>query len=571
MKNINSNPLEYSPLVSATADQNDLGNEVREVKDAFDRDCDITYKGINVSTIINKVLGKLGLDAEDDIPVDVAKSLCYIVRHTVGFHADKLFLAIHSTCPSISIDILEMMARKACADFDNVRGVPKTLTKCIDQLLEEMKNEGEDAKKLKMPQLPKGVKVIVDKFPPEMKPAALIVTMALYSARSSKIRACYNSNEIYHLLFLVFVLADSASGKSHLDRIKNLIIGDIVERDQKLNMLEQEQKESGDKPKARSKGKKGDGEKDDAPQHYPIQYVGSTTSITELAFRTLIAGPLPLVIYDNEAEGMMQSCLRGPMSNIWVFLRKGVEGSEYVQNHHGKDTFSGICYPHIIAVLCGQKEIVIPVLKKHIQSGVTSRAVMTTISHELGAKRPKVEDFTDEDKAFIRATALHLEQEEDAGLILPKVQKALDRWLNEKADEAIRKFNYAIDHFRKRSAQFAYIASCLYYYLDGKEETADTVKFAKYFSEYMLQEQLRYFGDEYNKQKMTGVDAKFVNNFDYYSMLPADFTTKNLEDIVRIKTGNNDVNVRMILSRWRKGGFITTDSDKTIHHKIIKK
>lgn len=577
-KNKTKNPLEeYNyPQVPAKAGE-EIGNDGAN-NDMLEKLIERKYYGHPVINIYNKVAELEGLRFDDDNVITSAKVMVNIMRFVFGFDANLLYTLIKMLNPNVHYGLLEEMCKNACTDL-KFKGQPKVLKDAVKELDEENKEEGESEGsgdvKLIMPRLPKALEVIVSKFEGPFKEAVLFSSLAFFSVHANDIWVLYNGTELYKILFAVNVLGVSAVGKSAIDKVKDMIIGVIIERDEKYYEEEQEAKEKDDAPKPRGRKKKGetaDENTDDKEEkkHRPIQYLGSTTSITAIAYRAKCGKGLTLIMYDNEGEAMFLSCQRGASTNIWIMLRKGVEGSEYTQGHHGKDTFSGICHPFISHVICVQPEIAIPVLNRHISNGYTSRVFFPEIKQEIGARRPRVKEFTDKDIAIIKDACLKLESTKEEGLVLKKVGKALDHWLNERAMEAIKKCNHAIDHYRKRAATTAYKAAALYYYLDNQRETKHTVEFAIYCAEFMLRKQLYYFGDEFNRLKKEGKKGGCTtNNVNYYEKLGEVFTAMELVELR--KMNSESTNVRMIISRWRTAGLIEDVEGKRatyrkVHH-----
>lgn len=559
------NPLGESnyPQVPAKAG-GEIGNDGAMNDDMLEKLIGRKYYGHPVLDIYNKVAQLEGLRFDDDNIITSVKAMVYVMRFVLGFDADLLYALIKTLHPNMHYELLAEMCKIACDDL-KFKVQPKVLKDAVKELDEEANDadevgEGSGSMNLTMPRLPKVLDIIVNKFEKPFKEAVLFSSLTFFTAHANDIWVVYNGTERYKILFATIVLGESAMGKSIIDRNKDLIIGDIVERDEKYYEEEQEAKEKANEPKPRGRKKKGEvaansTDEEEEKKHHPIQYLGSTTSITEIAYRTKCVKGLTLIMYDNEGEAMFLSCLRGASTNIWVMLRKGAEGSEYTQGHRGKDTFSGICHPFISHLICVQPEIALPVLIRQISNGYTSRVFFPEIKQELGARRPSVKPFTDKDIATIKEASLKLESTHEEGLELKKVNKALAKWLDDRAMEAIQKCSHAVDHYRKRAASTAYKAAALYYYLDGQRETKHTVEFALYCAEFMLRKQLYYFGDEYNRIKKEGYKGgNTTNNVNYYDKLADVFTA---DELVELRKANSEsTNVRMIISRWRKAGII---------------
>lgn len=542
----------------------------------------MNYCGYTIPTIIQTMIESNGWGTEGGEGVKTAQRLANELRVPFAFDADVLYAAIDQFVVVENKELLADICKNA-VKTSNIKYGHKLLDNAIRTLvLEEKENKkGIDAavhdydldpNLLQIPRLPKPLKDILDCYPHEYRHAVLSVAVACLSFHAEGVNAVYNETELYRLLWLDVVLADAAGGKSFFDRIKDVILKDVIERDTKFYAEEDAMKNSaasGKKKRGRKKNAEADEEKaeekTEEKKTRPIQYVGSTTSITELTYRTLNSEGHNLFMYTNEGAEFFLSCKRGPNTDTWAFLRKGVEGSEYVQSHHSVDTVSGICHPYLTGIFNVQPEVAIPEFSKHISDGTTSRLWITTVAQSAGSKRPRIKPFSKELLDEIADTIAYLKTlNED--IELRRLHKAIDRWLDEKALEYEKTDNLAIDHFRRRSAQMGYKAGVFYYLLNGRKENKHLIDFALYVAEYVCRQQVKHFGEEYNKLKKAGVQSNSITNVNYYNMLPDTFTASQFSAL-RTKHGEAP-NVRTIICRWRQKGLIE-DVEKGTYRKLI--
>lgn len=529
--------------------------------------CGMSYRGFTLPAIVQAMIENNGMATEGGEAVKTAQVMAEQLRVPLCFNADKLYAVIDQFVVMDDKELLGEICKKAVRT-SFIKHSHKLLDNAVQTLmLEERANKKAidgllndydiSPNLLQIPRLPKVLKDIIDCYPKEYHHAVLSVAVACLSFHAENVCAVYNETELYRLLWIDVVFAEAAGGKSFLDRIKDVILKDVIVRDTKFYAEEDAMKNSAASGKKKRGRKKAGETEDDAnadaegkPQEKktrPIQYVGSTTSITELFYRALNSEGHNLFQYTNEGAEFFLSCKRGPNTDTWTFLRKAVEGSEYVQSHHSVDTVSGICHPFMTAVLNVQPEVAIPEFNKHITDGTTSRLWITTVEQSAGAKRPRIKPFSDKLIAEIGETVAYLKTLNEE-IELLRLHKAIDNWLDSKALDYEKMDNISIDHFRRRAAQMGYKAGVFCYLLNGRKENKQVIDFALYVAEYTIRQQVRFFGEEYNKQKKEKVTGG-INNVNYYNMLPEVFTAAMLAEL-RAKHGES-TNVRTIIYRWR--------------------
>ncbi|MBQ0022725.1 MAG: DUF3987 domain-containing protein [Prevotellaceae bacterium] len=561
----------------------ETGNNVsREVELLYRK----TYHGFTISALVQAMIESNGLETEGGEAIKTAKTLAEQIRIPLLYDADSIYAIIDQF---VVVDNKELLAEicKNAVKTSNLKYGNKLLDKAVRTLvLEEKANnkaKGDIAEKygvnpnlIPIPRLPKLLKDILDCYPKEFHHAVLSVAVACLAFHAENVWAVYNETELYRLLFIDAVLADAAGGKSFLDRINAVINKDII-AESKLGYAEEDAIKnaaaSGKKKRGRKKidaenAEEAEGDKLKEKKVRPIQYVGSTTSITELFYRALHSEGHPLFMFTNEGAEFFLSCKRGPNTDTWTFMRKGVEGSEYVQSHHSVDTVSGICNPFLSAVQCVQPEIAIPEFSKHIVDGTTSRIWFSTVEQMAGGKRPRIKPFSAELLAEIDEIVASLKTLNEK-IELRRLHKVIDHWLDDKALEYEQTDNLAIDHFRKRAAQIAYKAGVFCYLINGRKENKNLCDFALYVAEYVLRQQVRFFGEDYNRLKNTKMDSAGINNVNYYSMLPDVFSASQFSAL-RAKHGD-PTNVRTIIWRWHthKPNPLVEEIEPCVYRKLI--
>ena len=169
--------------------------------------------------------------------------------------------------------------------------------------------------------------------------------------------------------------------------------------------------------------------------------------------------------------------------------------------------------------------------------------------------------FMDECKTEREATAwtekaaiehgIDLLEQSEGEIRLPKLLKAMDGWLEEKAKLALETQSKAIDTFRRRSANIGFRAGGIAFKLCGEKETSVVIDFALWVTDFVLQQQVAMWGQALETDEESNVNHHVVN---LYRDLPEEFTR---EELVNLRTINGQgKNVRMIIKRWKDNGMI---------------
>lgn len=542
------------------------------------------YLGYTIPAITQTMIEMNGWATEGGDAIKTAQRIAEQIRVPLAFDTAKIYAVVDAF---VVVENKELLS-DICNDvvkLSKLKYGHRLLDEAVKQLVQEepgmtcVNPYDVNPNAIPLPaKLPKIIKSIIDCYPPSYHHAALSVIMACLSFHAEGVNVVYNETELYRILWDVVVFADAAGGKSLLDRIKDLFLGEVIERDTQYYAQEEIMKNStatGKRKRGRKKKSEvaesevvNDASTEEKPTAKPIQYVGSTTSITELLYRTLNSQGHNLFMYNCEGAEFFLSCRRGPNTDVWTFKRKAVEGSEYVQSHHSVDTVSGICHPHMTSVMCVQPQVALPEFFKHITDGSASRIYLSSIVQTPGSKRPHIKPFPENLMQEAKDTIEYLKNiRED--IELKRLHKCIDKWLDERALEYEMTTNLAIDHFRRRAAQMGYKAGVFFYLLDGRKENKAVKDFALYVAEYVFRQQLYHFGQEYNKLNGTNVAGTGINNVNYFNALGDIFTNSELSAL-RVKRGES-ANVRTIIYRWRnhKPQPLIEDVEPGVYRKLI--
>ena len=139
----------------------------------------------------------------------------------------------------------------------------------------------------------------------------------------------------------------------------------------------------------------------------------------------------------------------------------------------------------------------------------------------------------------------------------PLLRKHIDKWLEEKRQEALKNGDEAMDELRKRSAVIAFRCAVIFHMLSGKErESRACIDFMMMMADYVLDNQMHLLCQKMESQQAKNEPAvvKTLGNMTVFDKLPREFT---LNDVKTAKgLGYEESSYRSIVSKWKSCGII---------------
>ena len=137
----------------------------------------------------------------------------------------------------------------------------------------------------------------------------------------------------------------------------------------------------------------------------------------------------------------------------------------------------------------------------------------------------------------------------------PRLRKAIEQWVEEKRVEAAKDIDRVKDVYRKRAAVIGFRCGVIHLLLSG-HESRTTIDFALMMAEYVLEQQIKAFGEALQQEYVKGREECQRNgkNNSVFDQLPPVFT---IDDLRALKNGScYDHSLRVIVCRWRRDGWI---------------
>ena len=166
---------------------------------------------------------------------------------------------------------------------------------------------------------------------------------------------------------------------------------------------------------------------------------------------------------------------------------------------------------------------------------------------------------------FRKRTEAECEKIEEAARILanakgeikvPRLESAINEWLEKKRIEASKDDDRVKDTYRRRAAVIGFRCGIVTHLLTGaKHETKRCVEFAVMMAEYCLEQQMELFGEQLRKQiSIAQEEAQRVCvNHNIFDRLPNTFS---MDDLRASKPECSDSGLRNVIMRWKANGWI---------------
>lgn len=378
--------------------------------------------------------------------------------------------------------------------------------------------------------------------PEGFAPAFIIAALPLTGTIATRLRMKYLDNVMHSPSFMSHIVGEQAAGKSFINWLSELLLRRIRCRDETARALEQEYNDA-------LKRSKNEGKQPEDPRPVIIE-VPFTISVTMLLKRLAQAHEAHLVSVTDEVATVTKTNKAGAWSQKIEIYRYGFDNARYGQDFISENSFSGI-YPVFYNTLSGgTPDTTEDFFRGNTRNGSVTRYAIARVPDNFAGKMPVIKSLTAKQKAAIEHGIDLLEQAEGE-IRLPKLLKAMDAWLEEKAKLALETQSKAIDTFRRRSANMGFRAGGLAFKLCGDKETSVVIDFALWVADFVLQQQVAMWGQALETDEESNVNHHVVN---LYRDLPEDFTR---EELVNLRTVNGQgKNVRMIIKRWKDNGMI---------------
>lgn len=463
-----------------------------------------------------------------------------------------------------------------------------------------MKTQDNDCNKLPFrdSDLPPVIRENVSNAPHCRKEAVLITTAIVLMALCDRLRFRYPFDKVLHALLAQGIIeAPPSTGKRFVDDIVRQIIDPTLgARDEEQRLIEQKYREK----KASRKANEKIGE----PPQTTIRCLPAATSKTVLNKRAdmskrVLGDYTTFFMYAEELAQLTDAGQQG-YSNLRTILRVAYDlGSKFGQDFASDNSYSAISDVNICCLFCATPNDVDEFFnKRSILGGNVTRTDLIRLSDGLGAEPAIFRDMTDGQQAVIDHTLKLLMDNTytaEGGLQptfivdMSWLYKDIRKWCQEKADEALRAGDIALDVFRRRSSVSACRIAALCYYLYLLEQGTDIRKFCngeetlpentllriqklcrkiyRWAAEHILQPMMERWGFKYNELlKAREAGAQTGEKKTLFDQLTGEFTREQINRL--IQENGMTTESRFFLSQWKAKKWIEKTA-KNQYRKLV--
>ena len=416
---------------------------------------------------------------------------------------------------------------------------------------EEEKETTSQKKKrqLNVKALPSGLREPVMMAPKEMQMNVLSAILPVAASYADQVTIVYADNKRQHLGLMALVIGRQAGGKSSVKEAVELWMRPMKEQSLAARAEEEAVKEKNKLRKANEKAL-------EVPKVF-IRKVPITISCSTLLKRLKNADGHTLFSFGEELDTLLKTNGAGSWSAKYDVYRYSFDRGEWGQDYNSDQAESGevnVAYNWTILGTYGAFNRCFN--GDNVENGLGGRILMSEMPDLRFAKIPKYQPMTPEQEEAV-LKAIELLQSKNGLVDTPILRKNIDKWLEEKRQEALKNADESMDELRKRAAVIAFRCGVLFHLLSGKErESRACVDFMLMMADYVLENQMHLLCQKMESQQAKNAPAivKTLGNRTVYDKLPSEFT---LNDVKIAKgLGLEDSSYRSIICKWKSSGFI---------------
>lgn len=395
--------------------------------------------------------------------------------------------------------------------------------------------------------LPPALKVTLKPYPEDFHMPILVGLMPALAALADGVTYEYCNGKIHHMALFSFILGEQSDNKSVIDDVVEMWIKNLRKEDQEIRNQEDATVKHNLIRKNNERGQM-------APEEC-VRTVPITISIAKLLQRHINAKGHSLYSMESEADTLLKTNGAGSWSAKYDIYRKAWDHALFGQDYMSVNSQSGTIEAFYSWTICGQACSFLKMFgNENASNGLSSRTMLAEMPDNSFRPMPKFKKMSEADLELVEKGVSTLCAAKGFKAT-PRLNKAIDKWVEEKRLEAIPRLDNIKDIYRRRAGVIGYRCGVIFMLLVGKESNA-CINFALTMAEYTLQNQCRLFGPLLklqNERVRDKMPAPTVNE-NVLQQLPSPFT---MDDLRKLK-GNEcaDGTLYSIISRWKAEGWI---------------
>lgn len=395
-------------------------------------------------------------------------------------------------------------------------------------------------------QLPPALRATLKPYPEDFHMPILTGLMPALATLADGVTYEYCNGKIHHMDLFAFIKGEQSDNKSVVEDVVELWIAPLRQEDAVVRAQEDEAAKQNRMRKANERGQQTDG---------CVRIVPITISIAKLLQRQINAKGHSLFSIEPEADTLLKTNGAGSWSAKYDVYRKSWDGSLFGQDFMSLNSQSGNVKAFYSWTICGQTCSFLKMYgNENATNGLSSRTMIAEMPDNSFRKMPKFKKLSEADMKAIEDGIQKL-RTASGFKATPRLNKAIEKWVEEKRLEAAPRLDIIKDIYRRRAAVIGYRCGVIFMLLVGKESNA-CIDFALTMAEYTLQNQCRLFGPLLKLQNERVRDKMPVAtvNENVLQQLPSPFT---FEDLRKLKGSEcSDGSLYSIISRWKAEGWI---------------
>ena len=395
-------------------------------------------------------------------------------------------------------------------------------------------------------QLPPALRATLKPYPEDFHMPILTGLMPALATLADGVTYEYCNGKIHHMDLFAFIKGEQSDNKSVVEDVVELWIAPLRQEDAVVRAQEDEVAKQNRMRKANERGQQTDG---------CVRIVPITISIAKLLQRQINAKGHSLFSIEPEADTLLKTNGAGSWSDKYDVYRKSWDGSLFGQDFMSLNSQSGNVKAFYSWTICGQTCSFLKMYgNENATNGLSSRTMIAEMPDNSFRKMPKFKKLSEADLKAIEDGIQKL-RTATGFKATPRLNKAIEKWVEDKRLEAAPRLDIIKDIYRRRAAVIGYRCGVIFMLLVGKESNA-CIDFALTMAEYTLQNQCRLFGPLLKLQNERVRDKMPVAtvNENVLQQLPSPFT---FEDLRKLKGSEcTDGSLYSIISRWKAEGWI---------------
>jgi hypothetical protein len=391
-----------------------------------------------------------------------------------------------------------------------------------------------------------GLKESLVGVPASMHMPVLCAVLPIAAAYADQVEVEYCDGNRQRLGLMSIIRGEQASGKSVCKNVVDVWKRQFDEEDAIARKREEEWKE-------RKKARKANEKAPDDPKVL-IRTVPVTVSCSTLLKRLKNANGHCLYSFGEELDTLRKTNGAGSWSSKYDIYRLSFDNGEWGQDYNSDQAESGVVKVAYNWTMLGTDGAMRKCFKQdNIENGLSSRVMVAEMPDSSFAKMPKYGKRSADDEAKIQEAVTRLRSY--SGFIdTPRLRKAIEKWVEEKRVEAAKNIDRVKDVYRKRAAVIGFRCGVIHFLLSGHESKA-TIQFAVMMAEYVLEQQIKAFGEALQKEYVNARDEcqRYGVNHSVFDQLAPTFSR---DDLRALKQDCTESGIRSIVMRWKKDGWI---------------